>query len=392
MPRRAPSCSAAAAALVALALGCDRAPPPAPALTSSSSAAASTPASASTPAFAAAPGGEAPGGEAPLPPTPWKAAAIAHAGAGSPPAWSDGCRAAVDAALKVVEDGGDPVDAAVAGVVVMEDDPRFNAGTGARVRLDGRSIQMDASVMRSDGRFGAVAGIERTKNPVKVARAVMDSPHLLLQGDGATRFARTLGLPDYDPTTPDSVARSRAAALTLLGPDAPPEWKRFDWRARWNFEGPIPPYLRADAGAPGARTAGPRERADAGRDTVGVAVRAADGRFGVALSTGGLALAMRGRVGDVPILGAGLYAGPHGAAAATGTGERIVEAGLARQVHTWLQGGASAEQAAQRAVDLVRARGDIGIIVISPRELAAAADRPMAWAARESGSGAWRGP
>jgi len=366
--------------VVALALGCDRAPAPAPAPPSPSSTAASAPAPA------------APDREAPLPPTPWKAAAIAHGGVGSPPAWSDGCRAAVDAALKVVEAGGDPVDAAVAGVVVMEDDARFNAGTGARVRLDGTSIQMDASVMRSDGRFGAVTGIERTRNPVEVARAVMDSPHLLLQGDGATRFARTLGLPEYDPTTPGSAARSRAQALALLGPDAPPEWKRFDWRAHWNFEGPIPPYLRADAGAPGpAGTHRPRGGSDA-HDTVGVAVRAADGRFGVALSTGGLALAMRGRVGDVPILGAGLYAGPHGAAAATGTGERIVEAGLARQVHTWLEGGASAEQAAQRAVDLVRARGDIGIIVISPQELAAAADRPMAWAARESGSGAWRGP
>src|SRR5580704_15548626 len=108
-------------------------------------------------------------------------AAIAHGGVGSPPEWADGCRAAVDAALKVLEAGGDPVDAAVAGVVVMEDDPRFNAGTGAAVRLDGRSVQMDASVMRSDGRFGAVAGIERTKNPVLVARAVMATPHLLLQ-------------------------------------------------------------------------------------------------------------------------------------------------------------------------------------------------------------------
>src|SRR5580692_4598132 len=142
-----------------------------------------------------------------LPPTPWKAGAIAHGGVGSPPEWSDGCRLAVDAAMKVVEAGGDPVDAAVAGVVVMEDDPRFNAGTGARVRLDGKSIQMDASVMRSDGKFGAVAGIERVKNPVRVARAVMDSPHLLLQGDGATRFARTLGMPDYDPTTPESLRR-----------------------------------------------------------------------------------------------------------------------------------------------------------------------------------------
>jgi beta-aspartyl-peptidase (threonine type) len=314
---------------------------------------------------------------APLPAGPSKAAAVAHGGAGSPPAWSDGCRAAVDAALKAVESGADPVDAAVAGVVVLEDDPRFNAGTGARVRLDGKSIQMDASVMRSDGRFGAVAGIERVRNPVRVARAVMDSPHLLLQGDGATRFARTLGMPDYDPTTPDSLRRSHEQQTVLLGPDEPPEWKSFDWRAHWNFDAPLPDALRADAGA---------------RDTVGVAVRADDGRFGVALSTGGMSLAMRGRVGDVPILGAGLYAGASGAAAATGTGERIIEQGLARQVHGWLASGASAKEAADRAVAAIHGKGEIGIIVVSPREVAASADRPMAWAGRESGSSAWQGP
>jgi isoaspartyl peptidase/L-asparaginase-like protein (Ntn-hydrolase superfamily) len=283
----------------------------------------------------------------------------------------------VDAALRAIESGSDPVDAAVAGVVVLEDDPRFNAGTGSRVRLDGKSIQMDASVMRSDGRFGAVAGVERVRNPVKVARAVMDSPHLLLQGDGATRFARTLGLPDYDPTTPESLAKSRSQQRVLLGAQVPPEWRAFDWRAHWNFEGPIPAELSADAGA---------------HDTVGVAVRGRDGRFGVALSTGGMALALRGRVGDVPVLGAGLYAGAHGAAAATGTGERIVEAGLARQVHGWLEQAATAQEAADRAVAALRGRGDIGIIVVAPRDLAAAADRPMAWAARESGSGDWRGP
>jgi beta-aspartyl-peptidase (threonine type) len=311
------------------------------------------------------------------PPTPWKAGAIAHGGVGSPPAWADGCRAAVDAALEVLESGGDPVDAAVAGVVVMENDPRFNAGTGSAIRLDGKSIQMDASVMRSDGRFGAVAGIERVKNPVKVARAVMDTPHLLLQGDGATRFARTLGMPDFDPTTPDRVERLHKEQLALLGGDVPPEWRSFDWRAHWNSPEPMPAVLRADAGA---------------HDTVGVAVRASDGRFGVALSTGGLSLALRGRVGDVPILGAGLYAGPAGAAAATGIGERIVEAGLAREVQGWLSSGTRAKDAAQRAVDEIKAKGDIGIIVATPRELAAAADRPMAWAARDSGSTAWQGP
>jgi L-asparaginase / beta-aspartyl-peptidase len=328
----------------------------------------------------------APAASASLPALPWKAAAIAHGGQGSPPSKADGCRAAVDAALKALETSGDPVDAAVAGVVVLEDDPRFNAGTGSVVRIDGHTVQMDAAVMRSDGRFGAVAGIEEVKNPVRVARAVMDTPHLLLAGDGATRFARTLGMPAYDPRTPASLARAQQTQAKLLAndPSLPEAWRTFDWRAHWNFERSIEDAAMARPGA--------RSPVDAGHDTVGVAVRASDGRFGVALSTGGTGITLRGRVGDVPILGAGLYAGKYGAAASTGTGERIVEAGIARKVQEWLAAGATAEEAAKRAVDLVGAQ-DLAIIVIDPRSLAAGTGpEGMAWAAREAGSSEWRGP
>jgi isoaspartyl peptidase/L-asparaginase-like protein (Ntn-hydrolase superfamily) len=325
---------------------------------------------------------DAPRAEVPLGP----AAAIAHAGAGTPPDRSDGCRAAVDAALAALAKGADPVDAAVAGVVVIEDDPRFNAGTGSRVRLDGATVQMDAAVMTSEGRFGAVAAIEGVKNPIKVARAVTETPHLLLVGDGATRFARSLGIAPYDPTTPESREKARVMQSKLLAkdPSLPPGWASFDYRARWNFERSI-----EDAGL--AR--GPKDGGDGGpsSDTVGVAVRGSDGRFGVALSTGGTALTLRGRVGDVPILGAGLFAGTSGAAAATGTGERIVEAGLARAVHDKLASGASATEAARWAVDRLGGK-DIGIIVIARNTLGAGADRDMAWAAREAGSSSWSGP
>jgi beta-aspartyl-peptidase (threonine type) len=298
------------------------------------------------------------------------AAAIAHGGVGTDSAHSDGCRQAVDSALAALAATGDPLDAAVAGVVVLEDDPRFNAGTGSIVRLDG-SVQMDASVMASSGRFGAVASIERVRNPVRVARAVLDTPHLVLAGDGATQFARTLGLPDYDPATAerrqatDELARQLRAGAS----DLPDFWRTGPWRERWNYPTPL----------------------GESSDTVGCAVRAADGRFGVALSTGGTAIMLRGRVGDVPIYGAGLYAGAHGAAAATGTGERIVEQLLAFTVHGWLAQGMPAQEAAQRAVSLIAAPASTGIIVITPTELGAAADRPMAWAGREQ-AGPWLGP
>lgn len=351
----------------------------------------------------AAPPGGAPGPadsrapeRRPLPPTPWKAAAIAHGGVGSPPGRSDGCRAAVDAALAALERGGEPVDAAVAGVVVLEDYARFNAGTGSRVRIDGQTVQMDASVMTSEGRFAAVAAIEAVKNPVQVARAVLDTPHLLLAGDGATRFARTLGMAPYDPATDAMRAKTEVLRDQLRrgDPALPDAWKRFDWRARWNFERGL-----AEAGMDAAAPAGAKERdagaeeRDAGVDTVGVAVRSADGRFAVALSTGGTSITLRGRVGDVPIYGAGLFAGPRGASAATGTGERIIESALAREVDAWLNAGASPADAARRAVESVKARGgDIGIIVVGPDTMAADASEQMAWAGRESGASAWSGP
>lgn len=339
------------------------------------------------PAPAPAPSETAPATSAALPALPWSAAAIAHGGQGSPPGMVDGCRAAVDAALAALDRSGDPVDAAVAGVMVLEDDPRFNAGTGSVVRIDGHTVQMDAAVMRSDGRFGAVAGVEEVKNPVRVARAVMDTPHLLLAGDGATRFARTLGMPVYDPRTPESLARVQRTQAKLLAndPSLPEAWRTFDWRAHWNFERSL-----EDAGLTAGLVDG--RPVDAGHDTVGVAVRAADGRFGVALSTGGTGITLRGRVGDVPILGAGLYAGKYGAAASTGTGERIVEAGVARKVQEWLAAGATAQEAATRAVEMVGAK-DLAIIVIDPTSLAAGTGPGgMAWAGREAGSSEWKGP
>jgi isoaspartyl peptidase/L-asparaginase-like protein (Ntn-hydrolase superfamily) len=317
------------------------------------------------------------------PPTPWKAAAVAHAGVGSPPERSDGCRAAVDAALAVLERGGDPLDAAVAGVVVLEDDPRFNAGTGSRVRIDGVTVQMDASVMRSSGEFAAVAGIEAVKNPVTVARLVLDSPHTFLAGDGATRFARAHGIPPYDPTTPQTRESARKRLQDLAaGTDLPPEWVGFDWRAAWNFERPLAEAL---GGAPSPAPA------EVSSDTVGVVVRAADGRFAAALSTGGTTITLRGRVGDVPIRGAGLWAGPWGAVANTGTGERIVEADLARWVHAQLERDPDAARAARLGADRL-AGTDVGVIVVSPTSMGAASSQPMAWAGRELGSTEWQGP
>ncbi len=308
-------------------------------------------------------------------------AAIAHGGVGSPPDRADGPRNAVDAALQVLESAGDPLEAAIAGAMVLEDDPRFNAGTGSRIRLDGETVQMDASVMSSDGRFGAVAAVERIRNPVLAARAVLDTPHLLLAGDGATRFAHTF-LPDYDPATAEMKARTQKLIAELQRNDSPANKSAtFDFRKYWNFQKTL-----AEAGF---------DADQIGHDTIGVAVRAPDGRFAVALSTGGTAVTLRGRVGDVPVLGAGLFAGPEGAVACTGEGERIVEATLARRTYDKLASGTDPESAARQAVEELERKGQnavIGVIVIGKDRLAAASDTPMAWAARELGSSRYFGP
>jgi isoaspartyl peptidase/L-asparaginase-like protein (Ntn-hydrolase superfamily) len=304
-----------------------------------------------------------------LPPRPWAPAAIAHCGAGTPPSAAGGCAPAIAAALAVLARGGGALDAAVAGAAVLEDDPRYNAGTGSAVRLDGHAVQMDAAVMDSRGRFGAVAGVEEVRHPIEVARAVLDTPHRLLAGAGASAFARAIGHAPWDPRTPARVAAAEAlrGKLAAADPSLPAAWRGFDWRRAWNY--PTPPPA---ATAPLAAAAAP------GNDTIGVLVRDADGGFAAALSSGGYALVLSGRVGDVPIPGAGLYAGPYGAVAATGRGEKIIDADLARTVYRWLEAGVPVDEAVRRGVDLV---DEAALIAITPTGYAAEARPPMAWCA-----------
>ena len=308
------------------------------------------------------------------------AMALAHAGASSPPGQADGCRKAVDAALAALERGASALDAAVAGVVVLADDPRFNAGTGSRVRIDGETVQMDASVMESSGRFAAVAALEAVRNPVRVARALIDTPHLLLVGDGATSFARTLGMPVYDPKTKEMIEATRLlqAKLREKAADLPEDWRRFDWQRHWNFQKTL-------------EQSGFR-RAELGSDTVGMVVRGKKGEFAAALSSGGTSITLRGRVGDVPVFGAGLYAGEFGAIAATGYGEAIMSKALALRSHQALAAGDAPAKVAKQAVEELKKRGSIGILVIGRDSFGVDADEPMAWAARGLGREEWHGP
>lgn len=279
-------------------------------------------------------------------------AIVVHGGAGSPRSMTQGTDPAARRGLEVIA-SGTALEAAIAAVTVLEDDCRFNAGTGANIRLDGKTVQMDAAVMDgATGGYGAVAAIERVKNPVLVARRVMDTPHLLLVGDGATRFARAVGFADHDPRCPESRAKYERLVKALAA-ERRPEWKRFDWLGTWNFPEPPPPAIKALAGH---------------SDTVGAVSRDGKGRFAAAISTGGTAVTFHGRVGDVPIYGAGIYAGPAGAVACTGAGEEIIKRLVARTVYDDLARGTPARAAVRRALEAFPASIDLGVIAVAAED------------------------
>jgi L-asparaginase/beta-aspartyl-peptidase (threonine type) len=290
---------------------------------------------------------------------------VSHGGVGSPPALADGPRAAADTALRVFLAGGTSLNAAVAGTVHLENDPRFNAGTGANIRLDGRTIQMDAAVMTGEGRFGAVAAIERVLNPVLVARAVMDStPHILLVGEGATRFAHGIGFRDVVPKSAEAEKKYQARMKRQAEVFGRTDTTFFDWRRYWNF--------------PGAMPADVLEWKRHG-DTVGTVARDGNGLFAASLSTGGTSVTLYGRVGDVPVFGAGLYAGPAGAVACTGEGEEIVRRAVARSVYERMAAGTSAREAVEDAVKRFPQRFDLGVIAVDRHGWGVAGNKTMAY-------------
>lgn len=318
---------------------------------------------------------------------------LAHGGQGSPASRSDGPAAAVDRGFdRLGEDGrGDPLAAAIATIELLEDDPRFNAGTGANLRLDGRTIQTDAAVMDDRGRFGAVAGIDGIRHPVRAAEAVMATPHLLLAGPGAERFAELRELEAASLATPQARAKLERGYARLFAKDPRlGPWASWDWRANWNFAGEPPADLEqakamiaAGANPDPEDPEAPAVEPDETRDTVGVVVRTADGRFAAALSTGGTTLCVDGRVGDVPVLGAGLFAGPAGAVAATGKGEAIIRERVAAEVYRRLAAGELPRDAIRLGTRGISPAEGVGVIAVSAEGWAADASSQMAWAARD---------
>ena len=247
-----------------------------------------------------------------------------HGGAGIwDEALHDLARAGVHAAAKeggtLLGRGASALDAVTAAVVMLEDNPLFNAGTGSALNRDGEA-EMDASVMTGhDLGFGAVAAIRRVRNPVLVARLVMErSGHALLVAHGAEQFAREQGIVDYDPVTAE------------------------------------------------ARAAFQRARQDLRLGTVGAVALDGEGRLASATSTGGTLLKPPGRVGDTPLPGAGTYATRDAAVSATGKGELTMRVLAAKSICDLVSTGVAVQEALSRELEAMRhtVGGDAGFICV----------------------------
>jgi len=246
-------------------------------------------------------------------------------------AYRAGLSAALDAGSAVLRRGGSSLDAVEATIRVLEDDPLFNAGRGAVFTADGRN-ELDASIMDGSTRkAGAVAGVTRTRNPISLARAVMEkSPHVMLARDGADQFSVEQGLEQVDP----SYFRTERRWQELL-----------DWQ-RDNTASLDPTHSRGTVGAVAIDT---------------------NGHLAAGTSTGGTTGKRWGRIGDSPLIGAGTYAADGNCAvSATGAGELFIRASAARQVCdriAWQR--ASAQAAADATIaDIGSIGGDGGLIVM----------------------------
>jgi beta-aspartyl-peptidase (threonine type) len=287
-------------------------------------------------------------------------AIVTHGGAGEPLEFTDGAEKAAQRGREMMRETGDALDAAIAAVVVFEEDERFNAGTGSVLCLDGETLEMDASVMDTRGRLAAVAGVRDVRNPILLARAVADTPHVFLAGEGADRLARALGFERARPISDSQREKHRKLLKELAGSvPAMPGIDNRMFERFWNYKTPL------------------RLPPSAAHDTVGAVVRGPDGHFAVAGSTGGSAPSLLGRVGDTAVIGSGFYAGPLGAVAATGVGEHIMRTMLARTVYAWIEQGLPLQQALQRGIDLIDKDVDTGLIAVTKTEAASCSNTKM---------------
>ena len=288
-----------------------------------------------------------------------------HGGAGSmtPATMPQAAQAEHLAALEIARDagsallaaGGSALDAVVAAVAVLEDDAKFNAGRGAVFTYHG-TTELDAAIMDGATRAaGAVAAATHTRNPVRLARAVMEaSPHVFLSGPGADEFSREQGLEQVDPdwfATPERWRQLQELKAKKLG------WYDVDLKY----------------------------------GTVGAVAVDQAGHVAAATSTGGLTGKRWGRIGDSPLIGAGTYADDRSCAvSATGAGEFFIRAAAAHEIGARMRLlGESAQAAADAVIGEIGALGGSGGVIVAAPDgsTAFAFNTPGMYRARADGEG-----
>jgi L-asparaginase / beta-aspartyl-peptidase len=295
---------------------------------------------------------------------PGKWAIVMHGGAGvidrasmkpeTEKLYRAGMDSAIHAAAAVLDKGGKSIDAVVAAIQVLEEDPLFNAGHGAVFAADGTN-QLDAAIM--DGatmKAGAVADVTTSRHPIALAQAVMEkSPYVMLIGRGADEFAQSVGLEQV----PNSFFFTERRWQSLI--------------KQLKLEGkPIPP--RPIGAPPEAKTPiAELETPDAHKyGTVGIVVRDRHGNVAAGTSTGGTQAKMWNRVGDSPIIGAGTYASNQSCAVSgTGVGEYFIRLTVASSICSLVQYKQMTLQAAVDEViqkQLGAIHGDGGVIALTP--------------------------
>ena len=236
-----------------------------------------------------------------------------------------------DAGSAILATGGSALDAVVAAVAVLEDDPKFNAGRGAVFTYHG-TTELDAAIMDGATRAaGAVAAATHTRNPVRLARAVMEaSPHVFLSGPGADEFSREQGLEQVDPDWFATAERWRQLEELKA--------KKLGW---YNV--------------------------DLKYGTVGAVAVDGEGHVAAATSTGGLTGKRWGRIGDSPLIGAGTYADDRSCAvSATGAGEFFIRAAAAHEIGARMRLlGESAQVAADAVIAEVGTLGGSGGVIVA---------------------------
>lgn len=260
-------------------------------------------------------------------------AIIVHGGAGNiepelQDSYREGCKEAAIIGWRILQAGGSAMEAVETAVRALEDNPCYNAGTGASLTREG-NVELDAGIMEGHTlQVGAVAGVELIKHPITLARSVLQSPHVLLIGQGAQQFALEQGF-----------------ALTTLE-DLITERQYNKWKKA---------QLAQQEPGPGQR-----------HGTVGAVALDSSGKLAAATSTGGMFNKHPGRVGDSPLVGAGFYADEQAAISCTGDGEDFTRLLIAKRAADEVARGASAQQAAEAAIAVLstKSTGLGGLIIV----------------------------